>query len=124
MPATWSTRTQLGAQLTAVTDGTESTLSADLDLSTRYGALIEFQIDNESGTVTDSLIIRLRLSLDDTNYDDLAWQSFTHLPAVVTAEQRMLSLGFGLRYVRFGFEASGATDNYTVDVYESHITAI
>jgi len=124
MALTWSTRAQLGGQLTTITDGTEQVLSADLDMSSYYGALIEFQIDNESGTVTDALIIRVRLSTDDTDYDDLAWQSFAHLPDVVTAEQRTLVLPFGLRYVRFGFESSGSTDDYTVDVYESHITAL
>ncbi len=121
---TWSSRAQLGAQLTTITDGTEQVLSADLDMSATFGALIEFQIDNESGTVTDALIIRVRLSQDDTNYDDLPWQSFTHLPVVVTAEQRMLVLPFGLRFVRFGFESAGSTNDYTVDVFETHITAL
>jgi len=121
---TWSSRAQLGAQLTPISDGSESTLSADLDMSTYFGALIEFQIDNLSGTITDALIVRIRLSTDDTNYDDLAWQSFSHLPVVITAEQRTLSLPFGLRYVRFGFQSAGTNDDYTVDVFESHITAL
>ena len=121
---TWSSRTQIGIQETGISDGSEVILDADLDLSAAFGAQIEFQIDNESGTITDALIVRIRLSLDDTNYDDLAWQSFSHLPVVITAEQRTLILPFGLRFVRFGFQSAGTNDDYTVDVFESHITAL
>ena len=121
---TWSSRTQLGIQETGISDGSEVILDDDLDMSTYFGAQIEFQIDNENGSITDALIVRIRLSLDDTNYDDLAWQSFSHLPVVITAEQRTLILPFGLRFVRFGFQSAGSTDDYTVDVFESHITAL
>ena len=121
---THSARAQLGAQLTPISDGSESTLSADLDMRATFGATVEFQIDNLSGSIVDALIVRIRLSSNDTDYDDLAWQSFSHLPVVITAEQRTLVLPFGLQYVRFGFQSAGSTDDYTVDVFHSDITAL
>ena len=117
-------RTQLGAQLTSVVD-TEQTLSADLDLRTRYGAEIEVLINSDQSTPTDAIICRIRLSMDDSVYSTDPWQAFTIGPPPDTNDYRELfNLSSGLWFVRFGFLSAGATDTYTVDVFEGQISGI
>lgn len=118
-----SSRTQLGAQLTSVINS-EQTLSADLDLRTRYGAQIEILINSDQTTPTDNLIVYLRLSMDDTVYSTKPWQEFTIKPDDTNDMSHIFNLSGGLWYVRFGFESAGATDTYTVDVFEGQITGI
>ncbi len=124
MAQTVTTRAQLGAQLTTVVN-TEQTLSADLDLRTRHGAEIEILINSDQTTPTDAIIARLRLSLDDSVYDTDPWQEFTVGPPPDTNDFRYLfNLPGGLWFVRFGFLSEGATDTYTVDVFEGQISGI
>lgn len=124
MAKTVTARTQLGAQLTSVVD-TEQTLSADLDLRTRYGAQIEVQVNSDQATPVDALICRVYLSMDDSNYSSIPWQAFTVGPPPDTNDfRRLINFGQSLWYVRFGFLSEGTTDTYTVDVYEGQISGI
>ena len=119
-----TSRNQLGAQLTSVVNS-EQTLSADLDLRTRYGAQIEVLINSDQATPTDAVIIRVRLSMDDTSYSTDPWQTFiTGLPPDTNNFQYFFNLPRGLWYVRFGFLSAGATDTYTVDVFEGQISGV
>ena len=124
MAQTVTSRTQLGAQLTSVVNS-EQTLSADLDLRTRYGAQIEVLINSDQATPTDGVIVRVRLSMDDTNYSTDPWQTFI-IPAPPDTNdfRHLFNLSRGLWYVRFGFLSAGATDTYTVDVFEGQISGI
>ena len=124
MAQTKTSRTQLGVQLTTVVNS-EQTLSADLDLRTRYGAQIEVLVNSDQATPTDAIICRLYLSMNDTNYSSNPWQTFLVGPPPDTNDfQRLFNLPSGLWYVRFGFLSSGATDTFTVDVFEGQISGI
>ena len=117
-------RTQLGDQLTTVVD-TEQTLSADLDLRTRYGAQIEVLVNSDQTTPVDQIICRIRLSMDDSVYSADPWQELPiGLPPDTNNFSFLFNLQRGLWFVRFGFLAEGATDTYTVDVFEGQITGI
>lgn len=126
MAETKTSRTQLGAQLTTVVE-TEQTLSVDLDLRTRHGAQIEIVINSDQATPQDSIICRVRLSMDDDtdHYSGDPWQEFlTGIPPNTNDFSHLFNLPGGLWFVRFGFLSSGSNDTYTVNVFEGQISGI
>ena len=117
-------RAQLGIQLTSVVNS-EQTPSADLDLRTRYGAQIEVIANSDQATPVDTLIIRIYLSMNDSDYSSDPWQAFTIGPPPDTNNYHdLFNLSQWLWYVRFGFLSSGTTDTFSVDVYEGQISGV
>ncbi len=125
MAETKTARTQLGVQLTSVVDS-EQTLSADLDLQIRHGALVEVIINSDQGSPQDAIICRVRFSLNGTNYGTDPWQEFTVGPPPDGNDFQHpgFLLPGGLWFVRFGFLSEGSNDTYTVDVFVGTISGI
>ena len=114
----WGSKTTLGSQ-TAIDNTTEEFLpSAGGGVSLNPGETVHVQleIDNEHGsTVTDACEIRIYTSLDASteDWDEVAWQAFTHKPATIAAEDYSFLIS-GVYRFRIGIKSAGATNTYTV----------
>ena len=84
---------------------------ASLQLNPRE--LVHFQIkaDNQSGTITDAMEIRVLSSTDGSTWDDTPIFALSYEPATIGAEYVAFILS-GYRYVRVQAQSAGATDNY------------
>lgn len=114
----WGSDTSLGTTLTTVDNATEEFIPASGGISLNPGetAHVQLGIDNESGSVTDAVEIRIYTTLDATSedWDEIAWQTFTVLPTVIT-EVDYSFLVSGCYKFRVGILSAGATDVYTVN---------
>ena len=113
---TWGADTSGGTQLTTVDDVTEeffNTIDAKAVLETQ----VEVLVNNESGSVTNGLIVSVYLTLDATSedWDDFAWISFTIVPAGIAEEKKSFKIPSCFKW-RIGCLAAAATDDYTVDM--------
>lgn len=109
----WGTKTSLGSQ-TAINNTVEEFLNT-VDMSAALQAHIQLEVDNESGTVTDALIVNVYTTLDDSSedWDEVPFMSFTVLPTVVTAVDTSFVVS-GVYRFRIGLLSTGATNAYTV----------
>ena len=114
----WGSDTSLGTTLTTVDNVTEEFIPATGGITLNPGetAHVQLGIDNESGTVTDAVEIRIYTTLDDSSedWDEHAWQAFSVLPTAIT-EQDYSFLVSGVYKFRVGILSAGATDTYTVN---------
>lgn len=122
MALTWGSKTN-ETQKTGVSNS-EEYFSA-WDLSGVYETQVEVKANNESGSVTDALLVRVYLTLDDSSHDwdDQAWQSFSFLPGTISEEKMTFTIPI-VYGARIGVESAGATDDYTVDVSRRELTAV
>ena len=113
MAVTWGSDTALTTQ-TAIDNATEEFIGT-IALATALSAHIQLEIDNESGSITDAVIISVYATLDDTSevFDDQAYMTFTILPSSVTLERHPLVVS-GIYKFRIGALSDGATDTYAV----------
>lgn len=113
MAVTWGSDTALTTQ-TAIDNSTEEFIGT-IDLSASLSAHIQLEIDNESGSVTDAVIISVYATLDDASevFDDQAYMTFTISPSGVAVERHPLVVS-GVYKFRIGVLSSGATDTYAV----------
>ena len=113
MAVTWGSDTALTTQ-TAIDNVTEEFIGT-IDLSTALSAHIQLEIDNESGSVTDDVIISVYATLDATSevFDDKADMTFTITPSGIALERHPLVVS-GVYKFRIGALSAGATDTYAV----------
>lgn len=113
----WGSDTSLGTALTTVDNATEEFIppTIGIALNPREMAHIQLTIDNESGSVTDALEVRVYTTLDDSSFewDETAWMTFSVLPSGIAAEQYSFTIAGCYRF-RLGFLSAGATDLYSV----------
>lgn len=102
-------------QDTGVSDTTWTTLG-DITATPREIIDVVIGADNESGTVTDSLEVRVIVAIDDTptNYTDDPIFQMSYKPSAVTQEWFPFTL-FGWQHYRIQTRSTGTTDDYTVD---------
>lgn len=113
MAVTWGTEQAL-TQKTGVTSTEE--FFAAVDASGALLSQVTIDVDNESGSVTNALVVKVYLSPDGgTDWDDRAFMAFTFLPTAITAQQ-LTFLVPSVHTFRVGVASAGATDNYTVDL--------
>jgi hypothetical protein len=108
---TWGASTTLGDQ-TAINDTVEEFLNT-IDMSTALICDMTIEIDNESGSVTNGVIISVYTRVDTTNFSDDPLIRFEHIPSGIALERIPLQIA-GVYEFRLGFLASAATDDYTV----------
>lgn len=113
----WGSKTSLGSQ-TAINNTVEEFLPSaggGVTLNPGETCHVQLGIDNESGSVTDAVRIRLYTTLDATSedWDEVPFMAFTHLPTAVT-ERDYSFLVQGIYKFRIGILSAGATDVYTV----------
>ncbi len=113
MAVTWGSDTALTTQ-TAIDNSTEEFIGT-IDLSTALSAHIQLEIDNESGSVVDAVIISVYATLDATSevFDDQAYMTFSILPSGIALERHPIVVA-GIYKFRIGVLSSGATDTYAV----------
>ena len=113
MAVEWGADTALTTQ-TAIDNSTEEFVGT-IDLSTALSAHIQLEIDNESGSVTDAVIISVYATLDATSevFDDAPYMTFSILPSGIALERHPLVVS-GIYKFRIGVLSSGATDTYAV----------
>ena len=113
MAVTWGSDQTLTTQ-TAIDNATEEYIGT-IDLSSALSAYIQLEIDNESGSVTDAVIISIYGTLldDASRWDTEPYMTFTILPSVITVERHPLVVS-GIYRFRIGVLSSGATDTYAV----------
>lgn len=113
MAVTWGSDTALTTQ-TAIDNATEEFIGT-IDLATALSAHIQLEIDNESGSVTDAVIISVYATLDASTevFDDEAYMTFSILPSGITLERHPLVVS-GVYKFRIGVLSAGATDAYAV----------
>ena len=113
MAVTWSADTALTTQ-TAIDNSTEEFIGT-IDLASGLSAHIQLEIDNESGSVTDAVIISVYATLDATSevFDDAPYMTFSILPSGIALERHPLVVS-GIYKFRIGVLSSGATDTYAV----------
>ncbi len=100
----------------------EQTFTA-VDASSAYLTQFNITVDNLSLSVTDVLIVRIYLSTDGTNFDDLPWRIFEIVPDGVGEEQLSEFIPM-CYYWQIGVESSGSTDDYDVDLDYRLLTAL
>ena len=113
MAVTWGSDTALTTQ-TAIDNATEEFIGT-IALATALSAHIQLEIDNESGSVTDAVIISVYATLDATSevFDDEPYMTFAITPDTVALERHPLVVS-GIYRFRIGVKSSGATDTYAV----------
>ncbi len=116
MAVTWGADTALTTQ-TAIDNSTEEFLHASgegIDLDTGLACHIQLEVDNESGSVVDALIVAVYATLDLTSkvFDDEPFMQFSFQPATISLE-RLSFVVSGIYGFRIGCLSSGATDVYT-----------
>ena len=113
MAVTCGSDTALTTQ-TGIDNATEEFIGT-IDLSGALSAYIQLEIDNESGSVTDAVIISIYgTNLDDSSrWDTAPYQTFTIKPSVITVERHPLVVS-GIYRFRIGVLSAGATDTYAV----------
>ena len=101
-------------QLTAV--GTSWTTLGSFTATPRELIGVFIGADNESGTVTDALEVRVLVARDDTptNYTTEPIYARSYKPSAVTAEWFSFEL-LGYKHYRIQVKSAGSTDSYTVD---------
>ncbi len=112
MAVTWGSDTALTTQ-TAINNSTEEFLGI-IDLAAGMHAHIQLEVDNESGSITDDLIVNVYTTLDASTevWDDGPFMSFQITPAAVALERHGFVVS-GVYKFRIGCLSSGATDVYT-----------
>ncbi len=116
MAVAWGADTALTTQ-TAINNTVEEFLHGaglGIDLSTGLQAHIQLEVDNESGSVVDDLIVSIYTSLDDASevWDDAAFMQFTITPSGIALERHAFVVS-GVYKFRIGVLSSGAADLYT-----------
>ncbi len=113
MAVLWGSDTALTTQ-TAIDNSTEEFMGT-IDLATSLSAHIQLEIDNESGSITDDVIISVYSTLDASAevFDDVAFQTFTVTPTGIALE-RLSFVVSGVYKFRIGALSDGATDTYAV----------
>ena len=116
MAVTWGGDTSGGTQLTTVDDVTEEFFDI-IDASLTVLTQVEILANNESGTITNALIVNVYLTMDATSedIDDHPFMTFTLLPDTI-AEEKWSFLIPSVYKWRIGCIAEAATDDYTVDM--------
>lgn len=114
----WGSDTSLGSQ-TAIDNSTEEYLPSaggGVTLNPGETCHVQLGIDNESGSVTDAVEIRVYTTLDATSedWDEHAWQTFSVTPTAITEEDYSFLVS-GVYKFRIGLLSAGATDTYTVN---------
>jgi len=124
MALTWGADTSGGTQLTTVDNVTEEFFDT-IDSSDAYQTQIEVLANNESGSVTDALVVAIYLTLDTAthDWDDQAYQTFTFLPTAITEVKTSFILSTVYTW-RIGCLSAGATDLYTVDMNYRELTGV
>ena len=112
MAVTWGSDTALTTQ-TAIDNSTEEFLGT-IDLAAGLQAHIQLEVDNESGSITDNLIVAIYSTLDATSevWDDEPFMEFTIKPSGIALERHAFVVA-GIYKFRIGCLSSGATDTYT-----------
>lgn len=113
MAVTWGADTALTTQ-TAINDTVEEFLGT-IDLSAGLAAHIQLEIDNESGSFTNGVLIACYATVDLTSevFDDIPFFGpWLIEPVPVTLERWPLIIS-GVYKFRIGAIADGATDDYT-----------
>lgn len=113
---TWGGDTSGGTQLTTVDDTTEEffdIIAADDAVQTQ----VEILANNESGSVTNALIVNVYLTMDATSedIDDHPFMTYTMLPDGIGEEKWSFLIPSVYKW-RIGCLAEAATDDYTVDM--------
>ena len=110
---TWGADTTLGDQ-TAINETTEEFLNI-VDMASAIAAHCQIEIDNESGSVTNGVIISIYATLDAATevWDDVPFRTWVHFPTGIALE-RLSIIVTGVYKFRLGFLATAATDDYTV----------
>ena len=113
MAVTWGSDTALTTQ-TAINNSSEEFIGI-IALATGLSAHIQLEIDNESGSVTDAVIISIYATLDASSevWDDQAYMTFSILPSGIALERHPLVVS-GVYKFRIGALSAGATDTYAV----------
>ncbi len=113
MAVLWGSDSALTTQ-TAIDNSTEEFMGT-IDLATSLSAHIQLEIDNESGSITDDVIIAVYSTLDASTevFDDVAFQTFRITPTGITLE-RLSFVVSGVYKFRIGALSAGATDTYAV----------
>ena len=115
MAVTWGTQTSGGTQLTAVNNTVEEFFDA-ITASDAILTEVELIVDNESGTVTDGLVVNVYHTQEGTpDWDDIPRFSFRYTPTGVAAEQISFMIPSTFKW-RIGCLSTGATDTYAVDM--------
>ncbi len=120
MAITWAT-VQTITQLTSVVNTEQR--STNLDLTASYLTNIEVIANSDQTTPTDTIIIRIYRSHDNSTFDDEPWQEFSFLPDDTNNYQKSFDVPM-CRHIELGVESSGAVDTYVVDASYQRITAI
>ncbi len=112
MAVVWGADTALTTQ-TAINNTVEEFLGT-IDLSTALQAHVQLEVDNESGSITDDLIVNIYSTLDATSevFDDEPFMQFTITPSGIALERHAFVVS-GIYKFRIGCLSSGATDVYT-----------
>jgi hypothetical protein len=121
MAIAWASEQSI-TQLTSVVNTEQQ--SVTLDLTAAYLTKCELDVNSDQATPTDALIWRVYHSNDDTDYDEEPGDAGSVLPPDTNNYQKTIILPGGLRYVKFGVLAAGATDTYVVDVRYQRQTAV
>ncbi len=116
MAVTWGADTALTTQA-AINNTVEEFLHASglgIDMSGALSCQVQLEVDIESGSVVDDLLVAVYTSLDASTevWDDVPFMSFSHTPAGITLE-RVAFVVSGVYKFRIGVLSSGATDTYT-----------
>ena len=113
MAVLWGGDTALTTQ-TAIDNSTEEFMGT-IDLATSLSAHIQLEIDNESGSIVDDVIISVYATLDASSevFDDVAFMSFSVTPKGIALE-RLSFVVSGVYKFRIGALSAGATDTYAV----------
>lgn len=114
---TWSSFTQE----TAVSDGGWRNLDELITANPREIINVMIEADNESGSVTDKLMVRVQSAevdsptvATDADWSDEPVFQRSYDPTAITAESLQFSL-YGYRHYRVQVQSAGATDDYTVN---------
>ena len=85
-----------------------------VDMLTSLQAHVQLEIDNESASITDAVIISVYATVDvGGNFDDVAFMRFRVTPAGIALE-RMSFVVSGVTKFRIGALSAGPTDDYAV----------
>ncbi len=112
MAVVWGADTALTTR-TTVDNVTEEFLGT-IDMAAGLSAHIQLEVDNESGSIIDALIVAVYTTLDASAevWDDAAFMQFSILPSVITLERHAFVVS-GVYKFRIGVLSSGGTDLYT-----------
>ena len=113
----WGSDTTLGSQ-TAINDTVEEFLPSaggGIELGPGESAHVQLEIDNESGSVTNGVIISIYTTLDTAteDWDERPYRQFTYVPSGIAAEDFSFLVSDVFSF-RIGLLAAAATDDYTV----------